>query len=351
MFQLSRYIEIKLCYVDSEFLVYFAKENSTKRPVELKIQNSQHHHYQKHFLNIEMKILLKLKGINGIPEIIDYGYTSNQKFYLVSEQTGHNLQQYIDAKKQLGATTIIYIGQQLIGILEKIHALNIYHKNLGPQNISLLKNQVYLHGFYFNLLDDEEKIIFREKSFQNKQPTQSCSLSFIDDLESLGYLIRFLVDYELNKNQNGNYGSNQTKIIFRNYFELLSKIQSITPFPYLHLQKLIYRIVTKCLSDDHIIKIKQNSKQLSLKQNRKQTNNLSIIKEDELENIVSKNFVKINITPFLKDIINSSIDFENNTNESCEVFEEQCQISEMIQNLQNQSIRTRSIASLCHYKQ
>ncbi|CAD8100650.1 unnamed protein product [Paramecium sonneborni] len=349
MFQLSRYVEIKLSYVDSEFMVYFAKENSTRRPVELKIQNSQNFHYQQHFLSMEVKLLLKLKGIKGIPELIDYGYSSNQKFYLVSEQTGHSLQQYINAKKQLGATTIIYIGQQLLDILQSIHALNVYHTNLAPQNISFLKNQVYLHGFYFNHLDDREKIMLKEKRFLSKQLTHSYPVSFKDDLESLGYLLMYLVDYELNKNENGNQASNQTRIFFRNYFELLPKLSSTTP-PYLYLKKIIYRIVTQCLSDDNKIKTNQTSKKLALKQNRNQTNKLSIIKEDDLENIVSKHFVKINVPTSYKDKMNLSNDLENSMNQTCEISEEQCQISEMIQNLHNQSIRARSIASLFQYK-
>ncbi|CAD8185554.1 unnamed protein product [Paramecium pentaurelia] len=348
MFQLSRYVEIKLGYIDSEFMVYFAKESSTRRPVQLKISNFHNTHYKQRSLGVEVKILLGLKGIKGIPEIIDYGYTSTSKFYLVSEQTGHNLQQYIDAKKQLGSTTIIYIGQQLLGILERIHALNVYHTNLSPQNISILKNQVYLHGFYLNHLDDREKVLFKDKKFMSKSLNNGCSITFKDDLESLGYLLMHLVDYELNYKSNGNYESNQSKIFFRNYFELLSKLQSINPPPYLHLKKIIYRIITQCLSDENKIKIIQVSKQLVQKQNRNQTNKLSIIKEDDLENIVSKDYVKINAATLFDDKMNSSIELQNQT---LEISEEQCQLSEMIQNLHNQSIRARSIASLCQYKQ
>ncbi|CAK87154.1 unnamed protein product (macronuclear) [Paramecium tetraurelia] len=332
-------------------MVYFAKEQATMRPVQLKISNFHNSHYRQRTLGVEVKILLGLRGIAGIPEIIDYGYTSTSKFYIVSEQTGHSLQQYIDAKKQLGSTTIIYIGQQLLGILERIHARNVYHTNLSPQNISILKNQVYLHGFYLNHLDDREKVLFKDKKFWSKSLTNGCTITFKDDLESLGHLLMHLVDYELNNKSNGNQGSNQSSIFFRSYFELLSKLQSTNPPPYLHLKKIIYRIITQCLSDENKIKFKQASRQLSSRSNRNHKNKLSIIKEDDLENIVSKDFVKINAATLFDDKINSSLELQNSMNQTFEISEEQCQLSEMIQNLHNQSIRARSIASLCQYKQ
>lgn len=83
----------------------------------------------------EIDILKRLKGLNGIPNFIDYVEKNGRKF-IIQNLCGPSLDKlYFLCGNKFSDETILEIGIRIIRILKDIHSRGIIHRDIKPSNI------------------------------------------------------------------------------------------------------------------------------------------------------------------------------------------------------------------------
>ena len=162
-------------------------------------------------LEHESSIMLYLKGPN-IPYIKTYG-TSGAFNILVMQLLGKNLQSLlIEMGGTLSIKTVCILAYQMISILEHIHNKNIIHRDIKPENFLMgLDNNskfLYLSDFGLSKSYNQNSTTHYTPNKEGKKLTGTPRYASInamrcleqsprDDLESIGYILVYLLKGEL----------------------------------------------------------------------------------------------------------------------------------------------------------
>lgn len=150
-------------------------------------------------------------GIYGIPKFYEYGVQDNYNF-LVIDLIGNTLETLLNTKIEI--KSILSIGMQLIKILSKLHSIGIIHRDIKPDNIlynntsnNTSNNTYYLIDYGLSKLyinnSGNHKEIKTNKSLTGSIKYSSLNVqngiepSRRDDLESLGYVLIYLIKKKL----------------------------------------------------------------------------------------------------------------------------------------------------------
>jgi len=174
----------------------------------LKFENNSHGN---NLLEHESSIMLYLKGPN-IPYIKTYG-TSGAFNILVMQLLGKNLQSLlIEMGGTLSIKTVCILAYQMISILERIHNKNIIHRDIKPENFLMgLDNNskfLYLSDFGLSKSYNQNSTTHYTPNKEGKKLTGTPRYASInamrcleqsprDDLESIGYILVYLLKGEL----------------------------------------------------------------------------------------------------------------------------------------------------------
>ena len=152
-------------------------------------------------------IYKKLNGLEGIPKIYWSGnYHGNDT--IVMQVLGQSVQKYFyNRNKNLALEEIKDIGIQALNILESIHNRGIVHGDIKPSSFYFGLNEnfkIYLADFGFafgfnNNLTGNHKPFkkgvysFADPKFCSKNCCRNYQKSRRDDIESLGYILVYLI--------------------------------------------------------------------------------------------------------------------------------------------------------------
>ena len=162
-------------------------------------------------LEHESSIMLYIKGPN-IPYIKTYG-TSGAFNILVMQLLGKNLQSLlIEMGGSFSIKTVCILAYQMISILERIHNKNIIHRDIKPENFLMgLDNNskfLYLSDFGLSKSYNQNSTTHYTPNKEGKKLTGTPRYASInamrcleqsprDDLESIGYILVYLLKGEL----------------------------------------------------------------------------------------------------------------------------------------------------------
>ena len=168
-------------------------------------------------LKHESRILHTLKGLKGVINLRWYGYQA-PNYYMVMNLLGITLEKYKNLhehymnKKLIGLSKkkIVSIGTQMLTIIELVHKRNIIHRDIKSENFLFgYDNDPKLYLIDFGLAkryktSNDEHIAYRtDKSLIGTVRYVSINahdckeLSRRDDIESIGYLILYLIIHKL----------------------------------------------------------------------------------------------------------------------------------------------------------
>ena len=205
----------------------------------------------KQFLNIdvyrnERNIYKQLETLNNIPKIVEY-FKKDKIYHIVLEYVGITLKTfkkyYYDNIKYL--FYIKYLSINLISIIEKIHNLNVLHRDIKPDNVCIKNGNIYLIDFGYSC-----KYTYKKIHIENKKITSVIgSYDYIsenvlnlnnpsrrDDIDSVLYILIFLLLNKKNYIQYNkvDYGVKKTekKIIniLERYFIDKTELQKIVKY-------------------------------------------------------------------------------------------------------------------------
>ena len=191
--------------------------------VAIKIQkNNQFYNY----VSNEIKIYNKLNGLNGIPKIYWSGKYNNDDT-IVYQKLGKSLQKdFYEKNKKYDLGKVKKIGREILDILESIHEKNIVHGDIKPGCFHFENNyndKLYILDFGFSSefcnSFTGKHIPFRQnisslsdKKFCSRNICKSYQKSRRDDIESLGYILVYLLNGSLPWESNFFININQKKL-------------------------------------------------------------------------------------------------------------------------------------------
>ncbi|CAK64387.1 unnamed protein product (macronuclear) [Paramecium tetraurelia] len=199
--QNSNYKILSTLGAGSGHQVLKVKHNQTSQILALKMEKNPNLGQ----LEGEIKKLKELAGTFGIPQLIDYGKTQDQKSYLITPLLKKNLHE-ITKDHLLSQRQIIAIGLSLINILQQIHKKDILHLDIKPENIMISQpfinvpiDEILKPGFMYlidfglsqkiGLRPLSNKVFVGSLRYASRQAHKGNALGYKDDLESLLYVL------------------------------------------------------------------------------------------------------------------------------------------------------------------
>ncbi|CAD8115038.1 unnamed protein product [Paramecium sonneborni] len=188
-----RYQNVRLMQITTAFFEYSAIYKNSKREVRLRIQNS----LNQNILQEETVKLLHMQDIEGIPEVIDYGNNSDQRYFLATQNLGPSLSQILQINEQMSQKSILLIGIQLIKLIQKVHDKNYILCNFSPCQFCIGEDKlIYLKDLsYLQSNHRQNKTLtlpIRDVNFLSPMLNLKKDPNYIDDLYSLAYLLIYL---------------------------------------------------------------------------------------------------------------------------------------------------------------
>ena len=155
------------------------------------------------------KIKIPQEKIIGVPKFYGMGET-DLYFYLITELLGPNLNDlYRYCKNKFSITCVCLLALQMMNRLEYLHKCNYIHRDIKPENFVIgnknSSNIIYLLDFglckQYKSFKNGQHIPYKENKkyligtarYASINAINGIELSRRDDLESLGYLLIYLV--------------------------------------------------------------------------------------------------------------------------------------------------------------
>jgi serine/threonine protein kinase len=201
--------------------VYYAKCIKTNKYVAAKIEFTQKHTPK--IIN-EYNIyqhLIHNGFIKGIPAIYDIFQTPRSNI-MIMQLLGQNLEElFVKNKRKFSVSTVLYIGIQIISLLEQLHNVHFVHRDIKPNNfligLNRNSNRIYIMDFGLSkkyIAKNNRHIDFRnDRSLIGTARYASINIhmgiepSRRDDLESVGYMLIYflkgILPWQGSKKQNG----------------------------------------------------------------------------------------------------------------------------------------------------
>ncbi|CAD8170154.1 unnamed protein product [Paramecium octaurelia] len=198
----NQYEIIKRISQGSFGIVYIGRCMKRNKNVAIKVERQEMASFSS--LNKEIEILTLLEGVSQIPELYWYGQFKKCNV-MITRMLGHDLT-YFQKQYQKFSTQCVYnIAFQLLWILEQIHKRNIIHRDLKPENIlsKADSDKIFLIDFGISRninqkTKKKKKISFIGTSrYASLAAHQGIDQTAKDDLESLGYLLIYLLKQRL----------------------------------------------------------------------------------------------------------------------------------------------------------
>ncbi|CAD8191702.1 unnamed protein product [Paramecium pentaurelia] len=192
----------------SEHLVYKAQFNLNSELYAIKMEKSP----RLGQLENEIEMLQKLNGVEGVPQIKQFGLTQDKKCFLIVPLLHSSL---LDLSKSgsLSLPLILTIGLGVIQILERVHKKEILHLDIKPENIMLSQQisndqdvlkpgliQLIDFGLSQQFIKNSETlkdVFIGSLNFASRSSHQGKPIGYRDDLESLLYVLCYLKDLKL----------------------------------------------------------------------------------------------------------------------------------------------------------
>ena len=185
--------------------IYEAQSVNSNKLYAIKIEDMK----QEQFILEEESIILSYLNIPYIPKIKSFGY-SGSFIILVMELLGKSLDKIFNElpSKKMSIRCVCNIAYQLLYIFELMHNCNVIHRDIKPANIAIGREEkskyIYLLDFGLSKKYRSSKTKRHFTFIQNNKLIGNARYSSInaldggtqsrrDDLESLGYLLLYLL--------------------------------------------------------------------------------------------------------------------------------------------------------------
>tara|TARA_Y100000389_G_scaffold204581_1_gene258137 strand:+ start:5192 stop:5962 length:771 start_codon:yes stop_codon:yes gene_type:complete len=176
--------------------VFLAKNINTENYVAIKIEWSK-----TPLLKYEARIYTLLKNNSYVPKLRSFG-RHDDFYYMVIDYLPFSItDRLIERGGKLEIHEVSYIAKQLIECLKCLHECKILHRDIKPENIMLknnkIKNSVCLIDFGLCSIGKNIKNVCGQKmigtpNYVSVNVHNGYVPSYVDDLESLGYVLIYL---------------------------------------------------------------------------------------------------------------------------------------------------------------
>ena len=209
--------------------VYLGQNKQNNQLIAIKIEKLKNN--QNPQLKYETSLIRYLQGSEGIPQYY-YSIKLNDFYFLIMELLGPNLENILNQmNRHFSIKTIIYLGIQMINIIENLHKAYVIHRDIKPENFVIglnKKNKIYIIDFglskrFRNPKNGEHipykdgKTLIGTAKYSSVYTHLGIEQSRRDDLESMIYTLIYLF--------NGNLPWDNLKV--KNKIEKYQKILEI----------------------------------------------------------------------------------------------------------------------------
>ncbi len=138
----------------------------------------------------EAELLMEIACI-GIPEIYDCFPENGTEYYVMEYVSGINMRSYVESRGRLSEEETVHILSELAEILRVMHANNILHRDISPENIMICSSGIKLLDFsaarYFDSTEDSNMTVILKQGFAPpEQYRRKAAVSPATDIYSLG---------------------------------------------------------------------------------------------------------------------------------------------------------------------
>ena len=188
--------------------IYVAKDFLTRSFIALKLEKQKSKQNQ---LKTEKLVLDTMVGIEGFPRVFCYG-TQHDNNFLAMELLGPNISDLFEfCKHKFSLQTVLLIAIQVITRIQDLHSKNFIHRDIKPENF-LIGNEnnsdiiycidyglarKYKDSKMDNMPYKENKTLIGTARYASINNHLGIEQSRRDDLESIGYLIIYLIKKRL----------------------------------------------------------------------------------------------------------------------------------------------------------
>ncbi|CAD8167742.1 unnamed protein product [Paramecium pentaurelia] len=188
-------------------VVYCGQDINTRALVAIKIEKGNK---EDSSLEREAEILKRLQKVPQIPKLYWAGKEGDSNV-LVIQYLGRDLTHYMKTFRKFSLRCVLNIAEQMINIIENIHKNKVLHRDIKPENVLVGKeeeeNLLFIVDFGISKFykdENDSHISYRENQpfigttrYASINAHKGTSLSRRDDLESLGYMLIFLLKGQL----------------------------------------------------------------------------------------------------------------------------------------------------------
>jgi serine/threonine protein kinase len=252
--------------------IYAGVDVQTGQEVAIKLEHDSAEHPQ---LAYEARVYQQLKnsGMRGIPDLL-YSGEEGKYSVLVLERLGSNLETTLaDRGRQIALPQLLLYADQMLQLVEGVHDQGFVHRDIKPENFMLGRGsqaeQLFIIDFglskcFWNPLTDAhipfraDKHLTGTARYASINNHKGFEQSRRDDLESLGYVLLYLLQGKLpwqnqqgtrrekySKMQAGKEASLKDQSLFRNlpplfkqYFDYVRSLNFDDRPDYLYLRSL-----------------------------------------------------------------------------------------------------------------